>query len=133
MMMHTFVYTDEVPFDKMFQQICRRLAYLRRKLLDDLANGEKIFVWRCVPLNLPDEELNRLHTAMRRHGDNTLLYVRYDDEAHPNGTVEPVKPGLLVGYVDRFITARDGTVGAPATQNWLRICRNAYAAFRNGH
>ena len=132
MMMHTFVYTDEVAFDKMFQQICRRLAYLRRKLLDDLAAGEKIFVWRQVPVNLSDAERDALHAAMRRHGDNTLLYVRYDDEAHPSGSVELVKPGLLVGYVDRFITDREGKVGPPATQTWLQICRNAYTVLSGG-
>jgi tetratricopeptide (TPR) repeat protein len=131
MMMHTFVYTDEVPFDRMFQQICRRLAYLRRKLLDDLAESEKIFVWRRSPVNLSDRELDDLYAAMRRYGDNALLYVRYNDADHPAGEVEKPRPGLLVGYVDRFIMARDGTIGSPATQTWLKICQNAYQRWRH--
>ena len=132
MMMHTFVYTDEVPFDRMFQQICRRLAFLRGKLLDDLRAGEKIFVWRRSPVNLAELELDALHTAMLRYGGNTLLYVRYNDESHADGDVEWLRPGLLVGHVDRFITARDGTVGPPITQTWARICRNAYRLWRQG-
>ena len=126
MMMHTFVYTDEVPFDRMFQQICRRLAFLRGKLLDDLRSGEKIFVWRKTPVNLTDSELNALYTAMRRYGDNTLLYVGYNDEHHPDGQVQWLRPGLLRGHVDRFITGRNGVVGPPVTQTWVKICGNAY-------
>ena len=64
----------------MFDRICRRLAYLRRKLLNDLREAEKIFVWRQGITNLSDDALASLHEAMRQYGDNTLLYVRYRDD-----------------------------------------------------
>ena len=67
---------------------------------------------------------------MRRYGDNTLLYVRYNDENQPDADVERLRPGLLLGHVDRFITARDGTVGPPVTQTRARLCRNAYRLWR---
>ena len=57
-------------------------------------------------------------------------YVRYNDETHPDADVESLRPGLLLGHVDRFITARDGTVGPPVTQTRARLCRNAYRLWR---
>lgn len=124
--MHTFVYTDEADRNRFYDQICRRLQYLRRKLVDDLAEGAKIFVYKIVERELEDEELGRIHQEMRRYGDNWLLYVRYADSAHPDGTVVVVSPGLMVGYIDHFQQSRRGESGPVVTHSWRAICRAAY-------
>jgi tetratricopeptide (TPR) repeat protein len=126
MFMRAFIYEDEVPFDKMYASSCRRLQFLSRKLIEDLEQGTKIFVYRLTDRNLTDAEINRLHAATRSYGDNTLLYVRYEDAEHPNGTVELVRPGLMIGYIDRFKMSRTNELSAaPPTASWLQICRNA--------
>src|SRR5205823_6115235 len=58
MRMHTFISKREVPADKMYTQACRRLQFLRDKLLADLKAGEKIFVYKITARNLSDEELH---------------------------------------------------------------------------
>lgn len=127
MFMRAFIYEDEVPFDKMYASSCRRLQFLSRKLIEDLEQGNKIFVYRLTDRNLSDAELDRLHAATRSYGDNTLLYVRYEDAEHPNGTVELVKPGLMIGYIDRFKMSRTGELSAaPPTASWLKACQNAF-------
>ena len=123
-----FIYEDEIPFDKMYTQSCRRLKFLARKLIDDLEQGSKIFVYRFSRRDLTEAELSRLHTAMQSFGRNTLLYVRYADETHPPGTVELSAPGLMIGYMEKFKVSRSGQLDAvPPTDAWMTVCRGAYA------
>jgi hypothetical protein len=126
MFMRAFVYEDEMPFDRMWQQVLRRIGYLKDKLIRDLEDGSKIFLYRITTRNLTPEEISRLHAAVRSYGDNTLLYVRYADAAHPTGTVELAAPGLMIGYMDRFKLMPDGQLYAsPPSMSWLEICKNA--------
>jgi len=127
MFMRAFIYEDEVPFDRMYASACRRLQFLARKLIEDLVEGNKIFVFRLTDRHLTEEEIARLHAAMRSYGDNTLLYVRYEDAEHPNGTVELAGPGLMIGYIDRFKVTPTGEISAaPPTASWLKVCQNAW-------
>ncbi|HVH82357.1 MAG TPA: hypothetical protein VM782_23380 [Stellaceae bacterium] len=127
MFMRAFVYEDEVPRERMWKQVLRRLVFLKDKLISDLEAGEKIFVYRLTDRDLEPAEIDRLRRAVRSYGDNMLLYVRYADAAHPNGTVEIAGEGLMIGYIDRFKMARDGQLSAtPPSASWMTICRNAY-------
>lgn len=127
MFMRAFVYEDEMPLARMEKQALRRLSFLREKLIGDLETGGKIFVYRLTDRNLTTDELERLHRAVRSYGDNTLLYVRYEDPEHPNGTVEVTSPGLMLGYMDRFKMGPDGQLSAsPPSASWLAICKNAH-------
>jgi hypothetical protein len=128
MFMRAYIYEDEMPFDKVYAAACRRLQYLARKLVSDLEQGTKIFVYRRTDRNLTETELDALHAAVRRYGENMLLYARYEDAGHPSGTVELVKPGLMVGYMDRFkASPNKELMAAPPTASWLAVCRAAYA------
>ncbi len=132
MFMRAFITQDEVPFDRMYASVCRRLQFLSRKLIADLEEGKKIFVFRLTDRHLTDTELRRLHAAMRRYGNNTLLYVRHAGPDHPNGIVEQIGPGLMVGAIDRFKVSSTGEVAASLpTASWLRICRNAFELWRS--
>lgn len=127
MFMRAFVYEDEMPLERIRRQILQRLKYLKQKLMDDLQTGGKIFVWRCTERNLTDNEIRRLHAAVRSYGDNILLYARLADAQHPNGTVEVRAPGLMVGYMDQFKMAPDGKLRAtPPTASWLKLCQTAF-------
>ena len=132
MAMRCFVKVEDVPLDRMTVQVRKRLSYLRGKLIDDLRSGSKIFVYKNMKRNLTDEELGRLHAACRRFGDNTLFYIRYEDAAHPCGTVVPAADGLMIGYIDRFSHTPDTDefLGA-ATDSLLRLCRKAYSLWQD--
>jgi tetratricopeptide (TPR) repeat protein len=127
MAMRCFVLARDVSADKMADLVTKRLRYLRNKLLDDLAAGQKILVYKNMKRNLTDAELGRLYTACRRYGENTLLYIRYESQAHPNGTVQYAWPGLLIGYIDHFSHSADTDefLGS-ATESLLAICRKAH-------
>jgi tetratricopeptide (TPR) repeat protein len=131
MAMRCFVSADDVPFERMTKQVTRRLRYLRNKLIDDLRLGAKIFVYKNMKRNLTDEELSRLHAACRRYGDNTLLYIRYEDQEHRSGCVNWEREGLLVGYIDHFSHTPDTDkyIGS-ADDSLLLICTAAYTLWR---
>lgn len=132
MFMRAFVAENEMPFDRMFTASCRRIRFLTRKLIEDLESGSKIFVFRITDRNLDKSEIAELHKAMRHYGENTLLYVRYEDAEHPSGFVEQLRPGLLIGYMDRFkVSPNNELSAAPPTASWLAVCRAAYDIWVN--
>jgi predicted Zn-dependent protease len=132
MFQRCFIPENDISHEKMWKQTTRRLPFLRDKLITDLEGGSKIFVWRQTERNLTNAELERLHCAVRSYGDNTLLYVRYQDDTHPNGTVvRAAAPGLLIGYIDRFKMLPTGELAAaPASASWTAICKTAFALWK---
>ena len=132
MRMHTFVQANEIAQETMLEQSCRRLQFLRGKLLEDLRAADKVSVYKMTMRNLTPWEITRLHTMLRRYGPTTLLYVRYEDAAHPNGTVEIAGPGLMIGYIDRFNVTPEGEASEPAIESMETICRRAYALWAPG-
>jgi tetratricopeptide (TPR) repeat protein len=121
--MHTFVKKGSMPEQRFYEQQCRRLRFLGRKLREDLELGERIFV-HFRKEETSAAQLQKLHAAVRRHGTATLLFVRLCDAAHKPGTVEVADTGLLIGYIDRF--GKIPPVGWNiAFDTWLEICRKA--------
>lgn len=126
MYMHSFLSTDDLDEEKAQFILRKRLKILTTKMIADLSKGQKIFVYRMLSRNLSDEEIDAIHAEIRKFGENTFLYVRYETESEPNGTVQAIRPGLLIGYIDRFAFSRDITRIGPANESWLKICCNAY-------
>lgn len=85
-----------------------RLAHLKRKMLDELAEGATILV-RKVSDDEPEADFARLAEAVWAHGPSTLLKVT---QAGPDWRPEPVRrigERLIAGRVRRF---------APTEQAW---------------
>jgi tetratricopeptide (TPR) repeat protein len=122
---HTFVSTKDIPADKMLAQTCRRLRFLRGKLLEDLRAGERIFVYKAqTPLS--DDSIVSLHEAVRRFGDNAVLCVMRADATHKRATLRTLGRGLYVGYVSHFMNDDSGAAGLDVTA-WQAICRESEA------
>jgi hypothetical protein len=125
---HTFQYEHQISLDTVRQQQIARLHFLKRKLMEDAATGEKIFVIKRNPPLRPEEVLP-LYTTLNEIGCNCLLWMVPADAAHPSGTVEMLLPGLLRGYIDRFApseNAHDLSLSA-----WTAVCEAAWRAAGN--
>lgn len=126
MAMRTFVSAATISYEEMVDVACRRLRFLREKLIRDLREGEKIFVFRNMLRDLTAAEIHRLHAAVRAYGKATLFYVQYSNDVRQSGEVRSPEEGLLWGYMDRFAFSRDDKPLGPATESWLAVCRRAF-------
>ena len=113
---HTFTPPSAITFEEFSVEQCRRMQWLRRKLIDDLTAGRKIFVYKTE--RVTDAEILAVYEALQRYSTNiTLLFVRLQDNEHEAGTVRRVIGNLFVGYMDRFSTI-DISISI-----WARLCQ----------
>jgi hypothetical protein len=101
----------------------KRLAFLRRKLLDDLRSGSKIWVWKS-PSTSRVEQIQPLLRVLRASGRNILLWVVEADQDHPAGTAERLDKDLIKGYVERFAPYDNATDIRPVP--WFEVCQATY-------
>ena len=116
---HTRVMADTVPRDVVFAQQCRRLRFLRDKMIEDLRDGEKILVY-ANRVRLADGEIDDLYSAVRLYGPNRLLCVRPEEPGCKSGLVQRRQEGLFVAYLDKPWPGGQAPV---AQESWLEICR----------
>jgi hypothetical protein len=120
---HTFVYEGERTPEVMRQQEATRLKFLRRKFLEELDAGEKIFIFKST-MPVPEAEILPLFMALNRKTSNTLLWVVPEEPGHPSGTVEVQMNGLLKAYIDRF--APGDNAHNFSFDAWIRLCVHAF-------
>ena len=125
MIYHTYRQPSEVSSDDMLAAEGERLPFLARKLLDDLEDGEKIFVVKNDG-GLHIDDVLSIEAVVRSYGPGVLLWVEGAEPGHPPGSVEVLRPGLMKGRVDRFAQL---TLGAEdvSQQIWLTLLRNAWS------
>ncbi|MGE7416924.1 hypothetical protein [Methylobacterium tarhaniae] len=111
------------PADILDREI-RRVAYLKERLLADLAEGEKILV-RKGPPEETDGAVRRLLTALRAIGPVTLLRVCAAEGSHAPGQVVWRGEGLMEGALPHFAPYAAATDAD--LPGWLAVCGRAYA------
>lgn len=120
---HSFVYENERAPELIRQQEATRLKFLRRKFLEELDAGEKIFVFRR-DATVTEAEILPLFLALNRGRANTLLWVVPEEQGKPSGTVEVLMNGLLRGYIDRF--APGDNAHDFSFEGWMTLCAHAF-------
>jgi len=100
------------------------LRILRRKLLNDLADARRIFVFKSHDPDFGRSEMYRLRTALQRHGPACVLCVTLARVGHAVGRAERLARGLYGGYLDRFVIPHG------PYDNWLRIYAETLALHR---
>jgi tetratricopeptide (TPR) repeat protein len=118
--MHSFILQNDDRREQIYNQLCRRLRYLKDRLIEDLQSGDKIFVYQTAEL-LSDEALRRVHQSVCKHRPNRLLVMRAQDEGNPAGSIRAVDAGLTVGYLSKV--GYDGKYWDIRFDEWLDICR----------
>ena len=122
--MHTFLFVGQTDPAALYPKMCRRVAYLRDKLLADLATGEKIFVFRSPGIEAA--RLEALHEALEAYGPIKLVGVQPSDAAcGPGGTpggIVRIGERRWVGFLSRLGVA-DGNYWDIAFDEWVAICR----------
>ena len=121
--LHSFVRKGFVNEEAFLSKQVQRLAYLKRKLLEDLRENRKIFVHKSSLARIDDHTALRLHEAISAFGHNCLLVIRRTEADHPSGTLSVLRPGLLVGYVSTLYSGE----GSPVDfESWRSLLMSAY-------
>lgn len=121
---HAWAMSDEISPAALQAREARRLPFLVRKLLEDLTDASKIFVFHAQD-SLSHQQAADLHAALRAYGPCQLLWVDLDDHLNPPGTVVEVAPGLLKGHINRF--APPNNAHDLSLDGWVDLCRAAVA------
>jgi tetratricopeptide (TPR) repeat protein len=123
--MHTFIKDAGQDREKLLTQLQRRMRFLRDKLLEDLAAGEKIFLYRCRRDTSADEIVPVAKAVQAYNPANIVLAVKMSTPEEPAHAVRPLAPGVLCGSI------RDGrkqplrTGWAVDFESWLETCQQA--------
>jgi hypothetical protein len=121
---HTSTAPSSEPIDVFSAEQCRRLQWLRRKLLNDLAAARKIFVYQSED-GMTDQEAKELHSALCRYNEGIALFcVRLEEKGHPAGTLDQIHNRLFAGYIDKMSTV-DISVGL-----WVSLCQRVAMEIR---
>jgi len=119
---HTTVLTETMTREQIKAHEFRRLAFLLRKLIEDLEEGNKIFVYKAQQ-HTSLTKLKELVSLLRQYGDNNLLYVSLAESVQQRGAFEPLAPGLAAGFIDRV----HGKLSTRSFKIWSVLCKKAYA------
>jgi hypothetical protein len=146
---HTFQYETSTTAEKVYDDHVVKLAYLRRKFLEGLRGGQKIYVlarlnsrryrravpsaagvmyWEAPLKDLQLSEVMAIWQELNRERENTLLYILPSDAAHPSGTVEHLTPTLLRGYIDGRVMRAVMDLTAWDHSDWASVLANAWAS-----
>lgn len=116
---HSGMRRTEISRDEAARRIARSLGRLRERFIEDLAVGEKLFVYRTYDHTLPESALEALSSVLRRRGRGTLCYVQAADADHPAFTAERRNESLIVGRIDWFAPQK----GEMNYSGWEAVCR----------
>lgn len=123
---HTFIRVEPEGIPELVHKQSKRLSFLGQKLLEDIANGDKIFVVLGRLSILAEDDVVPLLDALRKRGPAWLMYVV---PGEPAGTVEIVRPGLMRATIDRL--APTTNVADVSLPGWLAVLVNAYLLVRD--
>lgn len=125
---HTHLDRTTVTQEAAKAMMCQRTTRLARKLIEDLEDADKIFVYRQCGPRLGEQEILALAAALNKWGDNTLLYVAHADADNPAFSVRRVHGGLILGFLDWFAPDRGCTEWN--TEGWTTLCNRAYDVWK---
>ncbi len=123
---HTFRNPAETDAETVRIEEMKKLVFKRRRFLEVLETGQKLFVYQRRE-HMTEAHALPVLNLLRSHGPNALLFVTAD-RSLPCGSVDRLAVDLYRGNIDRLApTDRATELHLPA---WISICANAYRLWR---
>jgi tetratricopeptide (TPR) repeat protein len=128
---HTFISSMSADAKTVLEKQAKRLRWLRDKLVGDLRERSKVFVYKA---HFPGSETwaDKVREALVPYGRPQLFWVQLATAEHPAGTVRMGEDGVLYGYLDRVNPRQPGDIWEIPDQLWLQLCRDAGRLARLG-
>ena len=110
--------------DTLLPKVLNQFSLLARKLLGDLEDGEKIFLYKSEKI-ITTQQCLELHEAINTIGKNKLLVVMRQEKDRP--AFEVINPALLIGRVDYLWTDVDNPHKPHSSMKcWDDLIQKAY-------
>ena len=124
---HTFIQrSPNLDLEDFSRRQAKHLAQLRRRFLDRLDDGEKIYVYKMLKIYSLDI-IEAIYAGIQRYSSAPLLVISRADTENPPGSLRHLHDGLYHGYVDRFGLDR-GSVWTISFDLWVKLCRDVIHA-----
>lgn len=121
---HTFVQSWEMSREDLIKQEVMRLKFGRRKLIEDLEDGDKIFVVKTSSgPGLRRDDVAAVADLIANYGRATLLWVRPADDDAGTGTVRWISPNFIEARIDQLCLPGHAVWFSP---HWLPLCRKVH-------
>ncbi len=120
--LHLYAKIGAVNEAELLASAFRRIQFLRRSLLENLEDAEKIFVFKEWQFRMSDVQVSEVFQELKRYNaNNRFLAVRLCGIDHAAGSVIEMPDGLWLGFVesDAKISAAENV----PFESWDRICR----------
>jgi len=132
-LMHTFIREADMPADVALDKMMRRIRYLRTKLLRDLAEGEKVFVYKKGDGNLSLAEAQEIARAMQAgYPKSKIILARLSKENNPPGSLQIIDDRVAYAHLSVFsFPLRSDAI---RYDEWRQICMAVFQtrwAFEN--
>ncbi len=123
---HTFLYKGVEAEDVLFGKLCKRTAFLRDKIVKEIQQGRKFFLYQTASGRLAEPMVARLHAGLRAIGPATLVCVGHDGSREI--TARQVDAGLVVATLPGVMTQVNlNLVRGARTEDWVALCRAVLA------
>lgn len=118
---HTLLMHTDMSPTALLERMVRRQAFLKRKFMETLAEGSRIFVYKHDD-HLPAATIEAMQRALRPLGARKMLFVMRAGPSDQPASVRVQDRGLAVGYLSDVM---------PNTQfdEWDAIVQRAQASF----
>jgi hypothetical protein len=112
---------DEARVAEILREGRATLRLLRRKLLKDIADAKRIFVFQTADPSFGRPEMHGLHNALRSIGPASLLCVTWTEPGRRIEGPEHVTDGLYAGCLE------SSTIKYGPCDEWLALCSRTLA------
>lgn len=124
---HTHQSSDVMDEDAVLRRQSLHIKFLRRKFLEDLELGEKIFVYSDHIRPRSFEAALALFLSLNRRQSRRMLWVCPNLGDVAPGRVDEIVPGFARGSLDQFGGPMEA--GHIALSGWLNVLFNAAVVF----
>jgi hypothetical protein len=123
---HTFRRPAEIDAETVRADEVKKLVFKRRRFLEVLESGQKLFVYQRYE-HMTEAHALPVLNLLRSHGPNALLFVTAD-ASRPWGSVDRLATDLYRGNIDYLApSVFSEKMNLPG---WVSICANAYRLWR---
>jgi tetratricopeptide (TPR) repeat protein len=124
---HTFIQrSPNLDLEKFAAQQAKHLGHLKRRFLDRLNDGEKIYVYKALK-TYPADSVETIYAEIRNFSDSPLLAIYRADDANPPGSLRHIRDKMFFGYLNKF-GLDDGPVWKVSFDLWVGLCRGIWAS-----